>query len=49
MQRNTKLFNGNYHALTGTADSLREALSMCIILANKRQKTDFMYRTAKAA
>lgn len=38
MCRNTKPFNGNYHALPGTADSLREALLMCFILANKRQR-----------
>lgn len=38
MCRNTKPFNGNYHALPGTADSLREALLTCFILANKRQR-----------
>lgn len=44
MRRNTKLLNGNYHALPGTADSWREALSTCFILANKRQKTDSITR-----
>lgn len=33
-------FSSNYHALPGTADSLREALSACFTLANGRQKTD---------
>jgi len=35
-----KAFQGNYHALPGTVDSLREVILMCFILANKRQKTD---------
>lgn len=43
MHRNTKLFNGNYHAVPGTADSLREALSMCFIIEDKRQK---MYKSS---
>lgn len=40
MRRNTKPFNGNYHALPGTADSLRGALPTCFSLASERQKTD---------